>query len=343
MTHRFPIKEIARQAGLGTATVDRVLNDRDHVSPQTRARVAAALSELEAQERQLSARGRRLFVDVIVEAPHRFTRQLRAACDAVVPNLGMGVFRPRYTFHETMTEPEVIAILSRIRRRGSHGILLKARDLPSVAGMVDDLEAAGIPVVTIVTDIPNSARSAYVGIDNAKAGRTAAYLLAQVLGEDSGHVLTSRSQDEFEGEQLRFDNFREQFTRLCPGYKIIEASGGAGLSRNTAQMRGKLDEVSRVDAVYSMGGGNRGILDLLGEMNLQPRHFVAHDLDRDNVALLKAGAISFVLHHDLKADLEAAFQALAVRHGLAPDTEPSGQSDVQIVTPHNIPASVFAD
>lgn len=50
MTHRFPIKEIARQAGLGTATIDRVLNNRPNVSPQTRQRVAIALQELKAQE-----------------------------------------------------------------------------------------------------------------------------------------------------------------------------------------------------------------------------------------------------------------------------------------------------
>ena len=74
MTHRFPIKEVARQAGLGTATVDRVLNDRAHVSPQTRLRVSAAIEELKAQEAQLAARGRRVFFDFVVEAPSRFSR-----------------------------------------------------------------------------------------------------------------------------------------------------------------------------------------------------------------------------------------------------------------------------
>ncbi len=39
MAHRFLIKEIALQAGLGVATVDRVLNDRAHVREHTRKRV----------------------------------------------------------------------------------------------------------------------------------------------------------------------------------------------------------------------------------------------------------------------------------------------------------------
>ena len=54
MTHRFPIKEIAAQAGISTATVDRAINNRPHVSPQTQSRVKRALQELENQEILLS-------------------------------------------------------------------------------------------------------------------------------------------------------------------------------------------------------------------------------------------------------------------------------------------------
>ena len=66
MTHRFPIKEIAAQAGISTATVDRAINNRSHVSPQTQARVKRALQELENQEILLSSTGRRFFFDFII-------------------------------------------------------------------------------------------------------------------------------------------------------------------------------------------------------------------------------------------------------------------------------------
>jgi LacI family transcriptional regulator len=41
------------------------------------------------------------------------------------------------------------------------------------------LTEAGIPVVTLVTDLPFSKRVAYVGTDNRSAGATAAYLVNQ--------------------------------------------------------------------------------------------------------------------------------------------------------------------
>ncbi|NDW52474.1 LacI family DNA-binding transcriptional regulator [Aliiroseovarius sp. PrR006] len=341
MTHRFPIKEIARQAGLGTATVDRVLNNRAHVSPQTRARVEASVAELEAQERQLSARGRRMFVDVVVEAPQRFSRQVRAACEAVLPYLSEAVFRPRFVFQEVMAEDEIVAALERIKKRGSQGVILKARDVSTVADALNDLETAGIPVVTLVTDIPQSDRSAYVGIDNAKAGFTAAYMLANLLPESTGTVLTSRSQEAFQGEAERFLSFRERFLALRPDYKVLEISGGAGLSAKTKRrIVTGLEQVSSVDAVYSMGGGNRAILDALKDTGLAPRHFIAHDLDADNLSLLRQGDIGFVLHHDLHHDMRQAFRAISARHGLSPPAEMSQLSDVQIIAPYNIPGLV---
>ncbi len=76
----------------------------------------------------------------------------------------------------------VIATLGRIARTGSHGVILKAPDMPEVGDAVARLTAAGIPVVTLVTDLPSSARVAYVGIDNRAAGATAAYLIGPERG-----------------------------------------------------------------------------------------------------------------------------------------------------------------
>lgn len=339
MTHRFPIKEIARQAGLGTATVDRVLNNRAHVSPQTRARVKAAVKELETQERQLAARGRRMFVDVIVEAPQRFSRQIKSACETVLPDHSEAVFRPRFLFQETMTESEIEDALSRIKKRSSHGVILKLRDIPTVRRLVDGLEEAGIATVTLVTDITGSRRSAYVGINNAAAGRTAAYLLANVMGPARGTILTTRSQEEFQGEAERYSNFRDLILALRPQNEILEIVGGAGLAGDTRrQLSEKLGGVDDIAAVYSMGGGNRTILEVLREERRSPQHFIAHDLDADNYQLLRDREISFILHHDLRRDIAGAFRALAARQGLIAPVQPIHFSDLQIITPHNLPA-----
>jgi LacI family transcriptional regulator len=339
MTHRFPLKEIARQAGLGTATIDRVLNNRAHVSAQTKARVAAAITEVEGHEAQLAARGRRMFFDFVIEAPTRFSKEVRAATEQVAAGISTAVCRTRFTVQDVMTETEVITALHRIAKRGSQGVCLKTRDLPAIRAAVESLAALGIPVVTLVTDIQTDARMAYVGLDNQSAGRTAAYLIAQRLPDRHGTVLATRSNDRFLGEEDREAAFTHALAHLCPNLVVSALAGGSGLDFETAHLLAKSkDRLDDICAVYSMGGGNRTILQFLDHNRLRPDIYVAHDLDQDNRALIQDNHLNFVLHHDLHTDMRNVFATFLHHHKLRLDPPTNLISNVQVITPHNIPA-----
>jgi hypothetical protein len=230
MKHPFPLKEIALQSGLSLATVDRALHGRAHVSAQTARRVQAAIVELTRQEGQLAARGRRMFIDIVVEAPRRFSDELRRATAQVLPQFTPAVIRPRFHFAEDIGPGKTVAILSKIAKRGSQGIVLKAQNVAPIRAEIDRLLDLKIPVVTVFTDCPDCARLAYVGLNNANAGRTAAYLFAQRLQGRSGSVLTTTSRRQFQGEEARARAFAEEMARLCPQVSLREASGGAGLA-----------------------------------------------------------------------------------------------------------------
>ena len=337
MTHRFPIKEIARQAGVGTATVDRVLNGRDHVSPQSRLRVAAAIKELTAQEGQLAARGRRLFFDFVIEAPHRFAREVRTAAEAVLPHIGSAVCRLRFFTQDTIEDDDVVQMLNRIQKRGSHGVCLKARDRPKIRAAVDRLVAAGIPVVTHVTDIGGTARLTYVGLDNAGAGRTAAYLMARGLTGQAGTVLATRSHASFLGEEERYLAFIDRLVVIQPQLNVVLVDGISGAGHLAAQrLEDAVADLPDLCAVYSMGGGNLAILDALAQHNRRVGMYIGHDLDRDNRAMVSDHRIDFVLHHDLRVDMSNVFASFLGHHRIkAPLQQPI--STVQIITPENVP------
>jgi len=338
MTHRFPVKEIALQSGLSTATVDRVLNDRPHVSPQTRRRVQDAIRELLAQEGQLAAKGRRLFIDIVVEAPNRFSREIREASEAVLYDLHPAVVRPRFMFAETMAEESLKAQLGRIAKRGSQGVCLKARDTAVVRREIAALRQRRIPVVTIFTDSPASERLAYAGLDNASAGKTAAYLMHKLLPKGGTVVLTTLSQHAFQGEGERYRSFSAELLRCRPDAMILDASGGGGLNPGTArEVSDKVHKGLSIDGVYSMGGGNLAVLQALSRANQTPDVYIAHDLDEDNLTLLRQELLTLVLHHDLRSDMRSAFQHLLAFHGLGSRPQ-SSKSDIQIITPMNLPA-----
>lgn len=341
MAHRFLIKEIALQAGLGVATVDRVLNDRAHVREHTRKRVEQAIRELEKQELQLATTGRKLIVDVVVEAPARFADEIRSALEAELPVLHPAVFRPRFHLRETMTTDEVLETLRSIGRRGSHGVFLKARDVPEIAAAIGELQRSGIPVVTTFTDVPLSGRIAYAGLDNRVAGATAAYLITQWLASQPGKVLITMSDERFRGEEEREISFRRALRTRQPQLTLIDASGGHGLDSLTEERVIKVIAAHRkIDAVYSMGGGNIAILKAIEARQQSPVCFIGHDLDRDNVRLLREGRIQAILHHELRQDMRSACQHVMHFHRLLPASAVSPSSSVVVVTPENIPEHI---
>ncbi|TKC87693.1 LacI family DNA-binding transcriptional regulator [Trinickia terrae] len=338
MARRFLIKEIALQAGVGLATVDRVLNGRAHVREHTRKRVEQAIKELEKQEQQLATAGRKLIIDVVVEAPSRFADEIRDALEAELPGLHPAVFRPRFLMRETMTTEEAVETLEAIGRRGSHGVFLKARDVPEIADAIGELQRRGIPVVTTFTDIPLSGRIAYAGLDNRVAGATAAYLIGQWLGRRSGNVLITMSDERFRGEEEREISFRRALRTRFPRLALTDASGGHGLDEPTEKrvLRVLAQDV-KIAAVYSMGGGNPAILRALKTKQQSPACFIGHDLDRDNVSLLREGKVQAILHHELRQDMRSACQHVMHFHKLLPAAAVSPSSSVVVVTPENIP------
>nr|WP_321984430.1 helix-turn-helix domain-containing protein [uncultured Lichenicoccus sp.] len=111
LSHRFLVKEIALQAGVSEATVDRVLHRRGGVRAHTVRRVEQALRELDRQSAQLGLSGRKFIIDIVIEAPLRFTEAVRSALEAELPNLHPAVFRCRYETHETIGSAAMAAIL----------------------------------------------------------------------------------------------------------------------------------------------------------------------------------------------------------------------------------------
>ena len=345
MPHTFRVREIAAQAGLSEATVDRVLHQRGGVRASTVDEVQQAIADLGRQRSQLRLAGRTFMVDVVVQAPPRFSVAVRAALEAELPSLRPAVIRSRFHLHQGASAPSLAADLRRIARTGSHGVILKAPDLPDVVDAVARLTEAGIPVVTLVTDLPATARAAYVGIDNRAAGATAAYLLSQWLGEQPGDILVVRGRASFRGEDEREMGFRGTLRDSWPRRAQIDVvdeedqADAVGVSVRTA-----LAAHPGIRAVYSMyagAGGNTAVLDAFGALGRRCDAFIAHDLDGENAPLLQQRRLTAVLQHDLRHDLRRACQVIMQAQHALPGPIAALPSTVQIITPHNVPPALF--
>lgn len=333
MPHRFKVREIAQQSGLSEATVDRVLNRRPGVRENTRAEVMQAIADLDKQRAQLRLNGRRYLIDVVMQTPRRFSDAFRAAVEAELPAFAPAMLRARFRLWETGETSQMVDALGRLR--GSHGVILKAQDEPAVAEAVDRLVDSGVPVVTYTTDVPTSARCAYVGIDNHGAGVTAAYLMNQWLGPARSDVLITVSRTVFRGEGEREVGFRSGLRGS--GRAIVEVSDSDGIdATNERLVLEALEQHPGVEAVYSVGGGNTATVSAFERIGRPCRVFIAHDLDADNRQLLREGRVSVVLHNDLRADARLAMRLILQERGALP-AEPVRPVPIQVITPFNLP------
>src|SRR5215210_9145461 len=114
MGHPYRIREIAVQAGLSERTVDRVLNNRGQVRDSTVREVQQAIADLDRQRSQLRLGGRTFLIDVVMQAPQRFSSAIRDALETELPSLRPAAVRSRFHFRETGSTDELVATLDRI-------------------------------------------------------------------------------------------------------------------------------------------------------------------------------------------------------------------------------------
>jgi LacI family transcriptional regulator len=284
-------------------------------------------------------------VDVIVQAPSRFSASVRAALEAELPAMRPAVIRSRFHFLDSAGVADLVAVLDKVGRTKSHGVILKAPDVPEIVSAVGRLARQGVPVVTLVTDLPTSPRAAYVGIDNRAAGATAAYLVQEWLAERAGDVLVVRGHGSFRGEDEREMGFRAEMRTRAVGRRLLEVvdeeDRADAVHIGTREVLAGNPAVRAVYSLYAGAGGNAAVVDAFRLENRRYDVFVAHDLDGENTVLLRERRLSAVLHHDLRHDLRRACHVVMQAQGALPGPVRSNPSAIQVITPHNAPPAEF--
>ncbi|TKB31293.1 MAG: LacI family transcriptional regulator, partial [Mesorhizobium sp.] len=118
------IKDVARKAGVSTATVSAVMNDTAFVSPELRARVVTAIRELR-YEPSLAARNLRrsrsqLIALAVADLSNPFYARIVWSAEAAVAAWGYSLV----LFNSDEKPDTERRILSRIRTLGCDGMVL---------------------------------------------------------------------------------------------------------------------------------------------------------------------------------------------------------------------------
>lgn len=103
-------------------------------------------------------------------------------------------------------------------RQGADAILISASDAAELSGAVNDAAAQGVPVMTFDSDLPDSQRFSFLGVDDLEIGRRVMRELAAAIGE--GPVAVLAGNEAAPNLQRRVQGVREEAARH-PGIQLI--------------------------------------------------------------------------------------------------------------------------
>lgn len=300
--NRSRIPDIARVAGVSTATVDRVLHGRSTVRPATAQRVLKAAAELQyLPDTQLWRAMQPAPMELVFLLPAGTNRYLRMLGDSISGTgdaLAPYNVRCRVHYIDSFDPDHVAEALSRYARH-AQGIAFMALEHPRVREVVDELTDQGIHVLTLISDLAQSSRVAYVGIDNRAAGRTAATLIGRFLGSRSGSVALIAGSLAYRGHEEREMGFLRLMEDDFPGLKVIGVrEGHDDADTNYRLTSALLQRHPDLVALYNIGGGADGVGKALKDSKRDAKTtvFVAHGLTPDTRALLIDGTLDAVLN-----------------------------------------------
>lgn len=328
------VADIALAAGVGTATVDRVLNGRGNVTEATAERVRKAMDALAAA----NASGA---VATAQPAAHRFGAVLPSQAGASTELLAAAL-RDAGTlagvsldcsFVEKMNPAALARRLDEIRRQGRSGVAFQALDHPLVHDAVARLAEERVPVVTLMSDLGGS--GAFVGMDNRAAGRTAGYLMGR-FSRGGGQVAILWGGELYRSHEEREIGFRSLLRADFPGLETLDlVSGGDDAEGNYRQIRRVLDSHPDLVGIYSVGGGNSGVVRALKERGRESDvTLIGHNLTAATQAFLIEGAMDAVIHQDMSLAARSAVQALIALREERPKAV--ARLPIEIVTKENM-------
>ena len=294
------VSDIARLAQVSSATVDRVLNRRPGVRQNTARRVLAAAAELDFLPdagRPAAARAEPLRLTFLLpQGTNRYVGMLGDFIGYSQAQFAPFNVRCRCEFIESFN-PQVLA--DSLLRHGARadGVAFFAIEHPLVRAAVATLAAAGVPTLTLISDLSASQRLAYVGLDNLAAGRTAACLLARFTGKRAGRLALIAGSRSYRAHGEREQGFLSLIGETFPAMQVVGLREGMDdAQQNFLQTRALLEQHPDLIGIYNIGGASDGVARALKETGCAHKVvFVGHGLTPDTRALLIDGTMDAVI------------------------------------------------
>ena len=337
---RVTMADVASAAGVGIATVDRVLNGRARVRRNTAERVLEAASRLDYHAKGLIAdrvAGALPFCRlgfILQKESKAFYRSLRSAIETETEARAETRVSTEVAFVDALSPDDLSSRIGGMSGKvDALGVV--SIDHPSVTSAIDSATEAGCRVFSMLSPLSAASVEGHIGIDGRKAGRTAGWLMRRYLSEGEVGILVGSHR--YLGHEALEVGFRSYMREHAPDVQLKESivylddaavahEAASELLRRAPDLRG----------LYQCGGGKRGVLKALQDDGRAGRIvYICHEINAASEGALLDGTIAAAIATPIESVASRTVDAmlLAVQ---GKQQKPSAPLDFRIVTPENM-------
>lgn len=304
---KVTIEQLAREAGVSVATVDRILNGRGRVREETAQKVQLAARRLDyhgvnALNSRLGADRPEVRLGVILQKErHAFYQNFAHQLELTMATCTTHRVRLTVKFAESSVPGELARLL-----RGMIGkvdiVAATGLDHHEVTRAVQELRSAGTPTISLLSDFAQGIRESYLGLNNLKVGRAVGWLMSKITSRP-GKVGIFIGGARFHGHELRETGFRSSLREYAPHLELLNPLTNLETRQFTYESTVQLlDEHSDLAGIYCAGGGMEGAIAALRELR-EPGAvaLMVNELTEESRHALQDRTVSLVMATPLRA------------------------------------------
>jgi LacI family transcriptional regulator, galactose operon repressor len=309
--NRPTIPDLAKAAGVSVATVNRVLGGKSSVRPATMQRVLEAAEEIgfygarSIQGRVAAARPRYRFSVLLLQRARVFYQSIASALEAAAAAVPDSDVHLRIEYLDNLA-PDYVS--SRMMELGSESdcLAVVTSEHPLIADAIDALAERNVPVFALISPLSAKSNVGFVGLDNWKVGRTAAWAFERIC-KSPGKIGILVGNHRYRCQELNESGFRSYFREHGEGFTLLEPLFTFESSAIAREMTERLlTEHDDLCGLFISGGGITGAIPALRDSGR------GHDIAAVGYELLDATKAALL---DGTLDLVIAHRIDAVAHG----------------------------
>lgn len=295
VANRTTIKDVACEAGVSVTTVDRAINGRGTVRPETLRKISEAAQRVgyygmgtfrDRLDQSLpEVKLGFVLLKQSQEFYRNFAREIEQAVTARKDIRGEALIR----YSSSQSPAEFAEILTELGET-CDAIASSAVNDQKLDRIVQVLKDKDVPVFSLLNDFAQGIRKNYVGLNNMKVGRLAAWLITKTVREP-GKLAIFVGGNRWHGHDLREVGFRSFVREAGSGFSVLDTL--VNLETRQLTYEATLDLLDRhpdLKGIYVAGGGMEGAIAALRERHAKPEvALIVNELTAESRAALIDG------------------------------------------------------